>query len=66
MRFLARKTPPKVHRKTRPGARFDALLGPALTNFWEILWLRTLLFGQFQGSTHQLNGQFHGICLKES
>jgi hypothetical protein len=25
-----------------------------------------LLFGQFHGSTHQLNGQFHGICLKES
>jgi hypothetical protein len=39
---------------------------PVLTCLWEILCELLLLFGQFRGSTHQLNGQFHGICLEES
>jgi hypothetical protein len=37
-----------------------------LTALWEILCNPLLLFGQFPGSTHQLNGQFRGICLEES
>src|SRR5208337_4347378 len=33
---------------------------------WEILCEPLLLFGQFHGFTYLLNGQFQGICLKES
>jgi hypothetical protein len=39
---------------------------PLLTCSWEILCEPLLLKGQFHGFTHQLNGQFQGICLKES
>jgi hypothetical protein len=39
---------------------------PLLTCSWEILCEPLLLFGQFHGFTHQLNGQFQGICLEES
>ena len=37
-----------------------------LTHRWEILWFYALLFGQFHGFTHQLNGQFQGIPLEKS
>ena len=58
-----------LHAKhTKNGAKWPQkhVPEPVLTTFREILWLHTLLFGQFHGSTHQLDGQFHGICLKES
>jgi len=38
----------------------------SLTRRWEILWFYALLFGQFHGFTHQLNGQFQGIPLEKS
>jgi hypothetical protein len=37
-----------------------------LTCLWEILCEPVLLFGQFHGFTHQLNGQFQGIPVKKS
>jgi hypothetical protein len=39
---------------------------PFLARLWEILCEPLLLLGQFHGSTHPREGQFHGICLKES
>jgi hypothetical protein len=39
---------------------------PLLRFSWEILCEPLLLKGQFHGFTHQLNGQFQGICLEES
>jgi hypothetical protein len=39
---------------------------PFLTCLWEILCEPLLLKGQFHGFTHQLNGQFQGICLEKS
>jgi hypothetical protein len=49
-------------RKTAQEHAFD----PVLTCLWEILCEPLLSKGQFRGFTHQLNGQFHGICLEES
>jgi hypothetical protein len=38
---------------------------PFLTCLWVILCEPLLLFGQFHGSTHPPDGQFHGTCLEK-
>jgi hypothetical protein len=68
MRQRAKRQRPPAPPVSLPGPRQAALLftNPFFKCLWEILWLHTLLFGQFHGFTYQLNGQFQGISLEKS